>query len=187
MKHATRIAQTKAWIEQLVIGMNLCPFASVPFRKGQIRYRVVDAGLQAEEWVSLLLAEGRMLLDPGQTEPIETTLLILPEGWSDFVAYLDLVGVLEQVIADAGWVGDIQLATFHPEYQFAGSAPDDPANYTNRSPYPMLHLLREDRLSEALANYPHPERIPEVNMQQMRKRGKAQLEQLLNEIKKLDT
>lgn len=179
MNVATPISQTKAWIEQVVIGMNLCPFATVPFRKGYIRYQIVDGALTGEQWVSLLLEEARILLDPGQLPYLETTLLVLPEGWADFEAYLHLVEVLEGVIVDAGWDTDIQIATFHPDYQFAHSAPDDPANYTNRSPYPMIHLLRQDRMEEALANYPDPENIPQINMARMREVGLKKLEAIV--------
>lgn len=179
------VAHTKAWIERLVIGENLCPFAAVPYRKERIRYRVLTSDLSAEEWANTLLSEGRLLLDPDQAIPLDTTLLILPQGWSVFADYLELVAVLEDIIADAGWAGDIQLATFHPDYQFAQSEKDDPANYTNRSPYPMLHLLREDLMEEALIHYPHPERIPEVNVARMRAMGAHTLEELLQDIKSI--
>jgi len=187
MKEANIITQTKAWIERLVIGMNLCPFASTPFRKGQIRFRVIKGVQSSEQWSRILLNEGRLLLDPAQSTPIETTLLLLPQGWSDFAEYLGLVDALEQLILQAGWEGDMQIASFHPDYQFADSGVDDPANFTNRSPYPMIHLLREDRMAEALANYPTPEQIPEANVVRMRDLGKEQLEKLLDEIKKIDT
>lgn len=183
MREETVVAHTKAWIERLVIGENLCPFAAVPYRKERIRYRVLTSDLSAEKWANTLLSEGRLLLDPDQAIPLDTTLLILPQGWSVFADYLDLVAMLEDIIHDAGWAGDIQLASFHPDYLFAGSEADDPANYTNRSPYPMLHLLREDRMEEAVDNYPHPERIPEINIARMRALGTDTLEELLQDIK----
>ena len=101
----------------------------------------------------------------------ETALLVVTEGLAGFSEYLDLLALAEQAVSEAGLSGVIQLASFHPDYCFAGAPADDPANFTNRSPYPMFHLIREDALEAALASYRHPERIPERNVQRLRALG----------------
>ncbi len=118
-------------------------------------------------------------LDEG--EDIETTFIILPDNFGDFSAYLDLVEVAEKLIEKEDYEGVYQLASFHPQYCFAGESPEDAANYTNRSPYPMLHILREDSITNALENFPDPESIPEKNIAFARNKGLAYMQELMRQ------
>lgn len=165
------VALTQQWLERFVIGLNLCPFAAAPFRKGQIRY-VLEESNDPEQLVKSFLKELDYL---HRTDPVEveTTLIIHPNLLTDFLAYNDFVGLLEDLLEDAGLSGTFQLASFHPDYQFGGVSVNDPANYTNRSPYPMLHILREESVSKAVDQFSEPERIPEMNMKRLREMGEA--------------
>src|SRR5207237_6907058 len=139
------IADTRRWISGMVIGLNLCPFAQRVFKGDKIRYAVSDA---REE--TTLLTDLTAELEALAASPIalvETALLIHPRALGSFLAYNDFLGAGERLVADLGLRGVIQIAGFHPDYQFAGTDPGDVENYTNRSPYPMLHLLREQSIS----------------------------------------
>lgn len=158
-EHDEVIARTRQWVKEIVIGLGFCPFAARPFLEDRIRYVALpDEGIARA--LEDLLAEARSL---DRSPEIETTLVILPMGYEDFEDYLDLLALAEECLIDRGYEGVYQLASFHPEYRFEGQAPDDPANYTNRSPYPMLHLIREDSITRALWHYPDPASIPERN------------------------
>ncbi len=166
---ATVLADTQRWLERAVIGLNLCPFAKVQHVHGRIRYRVSEAtttdALQqhlAQE-IDLLLAA-----DPAVTE---TTLLIHPQVLADFLDYNDFLDLADAVLAQADPEAQLQIASFHPQYQFGGSAADDIANYTNRSPYPMLHLLREDSVEKAVATFPDAAHIYERNIATLKQLG----------------
>jgi hypothetical protein len=135
------ITQTRLWLEKIVIGCNFCPFAAKPFFQDKIRYRVVPSA-QKKDILETLVRECSWLEENAETE---TSLLILPEGYEKFNAYLDLLDLAEQLLEKEGYEGIFQLASFHPDYRFAGTKADDAANYTNRSPYPILHLLKEER------------------------------------------
>jgi hypothetical protein len=163
------IAATKEWLEKAVIGLNLCPFAKAVHLNDQIRYAVSDASAP-EALLADLLAELRTLeaADPAK---IETSLLIHPDALTDFLDYNDFLGVAEAAVADLGLEGVLQVASFHPRYQFAGTAPDDIENYTNRSPYPMLHLLREESVERAVAAFPDAAEIFEKNIATLRLLG----------------
>jgi len=154
------IAQTTQWINSVVIGCNFCPFAAKAMLRKSIRYVVLPEATM-ESALAACVEELRHL---DRMEDIETTLIIFPWHFADFEAYLDLVELAEDLSAEQGYEGVYQVASFHPEYCFAGTKGDDPTNYTNRSPYPMLHLLREDSITRALEHYPDPEGIPERNM-----------------------
>ena len=155
---------TKAWLEQFVIGLNLCPFAAKPFRESRIHY-ALEASAEPTHIAERLIEE----LERLQASPeIETILLIVPNALSDFEVYWDFIEVAESIIEQLGLMGIFQIASFHPEYCFEGVAPDDPANRTNRSPYPMLHLLREQSLSEAIAAHPDVAGIPDRNVALLR-------------------
>ena len=161
------IARTRQWIETVVVGMNFCPFAKREMRHNTVRF-IVSSDLDIESVLLQLIDECTHLdVDDGT----QTTLLILPEGFADFDDYLDLAGLAEDLLADRGYEGVYQVASFHPDYRFADADADDPANYTNRSPYPMLHLLREDELEAAIASYPDPDAIPENNITKARALG----------------
>ncbi len=163
------VSATREWLEKAVIGLNLCPFARAVHVRGQIRYAVSDARDEAT-----LLADLRaelQALHAAPPEQIDTTLLIHPDVLADFTDYNAFLVPAEAAIEDTGLPGEIQLASFHPQYQFAGTAPDDIENYTNRSPYPMLHLLREASISRAVQAFPDARAIYEANIATMKKLG----------------
>lgn len=165
------IAATTAWLEAAVIGLNLCPFAKAVHDARRIRYCVSDAETP-EALLDGLIAELQLLAATDPAE-IETTLLIHPRVLGDFLDYNDFLDTADAAIESCGLAGEIQIASFHPHYQFAGSAPDDIENCTNRSPWPLLHLLREEGIERAIASHPDPSRIYERNMETLRRLGPA--------------
>lgn len=175
------IEQTRHWLERMVIGLNLCPFASRPYEAGQVGFMVCDETEPDAIYRAFLIElDGFLQANPDQ---VATDLFILSKGLADFNDYLDMLGLLEDALAEAGLEGTIQLASFHPDYLFEGVGDDDPANFTNRSPYPMFHLIREEGLQAALASYPNPEQIPERNMARLRELGVAGIEAWMAEDK----
>ena len=163
------VEATRQWLEKVVIGLNLCPFAALPWRQGRVRFRVSEATGQlqlAEDLAAELLS--LQVSDPAECE---TTLLIHPQVLGDFPDYNDFLELADRLLENLALDGTLQIASFHPDYQFADSQPDDPANCTNRSPYPMLHLLREASIEAATANLPDPDVIFERNIQTLRKLG----------------
>lgn len=150
-----------------VIGLNLCPFAAAVHDAGQIRYAVSEAATTKQLRADLL--EELLFLKEADPAKVDTTLLIHPGVLADFLEFNDFLDVAEDVLRDLGLNGDIQIASFHPRYQFEGTEPDDVTNRTNRSPYPTLHLLREASVERALENYPDPEEIPRRNIETMRR------------------
>jgi hypothetical protein len=163
------IAATRGWIERAVIGLNLCPFAKGVYRGDLVRFVVSDART-ADALLADLGRELRALADSAP-EDVETTVLIHPHVLTAFLDYNDFLDVADAAIDRLDLTGVLQIASFHPDYQFAGTAPDDVTNYTNRSPYPMLHLLREESVERAVDGYPGAERIPERNIETMRRLG----------------
>jgi uncharacterized protein len=165
------IMHTQRWLERTVIGLNLCPFAKAEHVHGRIRYRVSDArttdtlAQHLEEEITFLLAT-----DPAKTE---TTLLIHPQVLVNFLDYNDFLAEADAVLERADPDVQLQIASFHPHYQFAGTAADDIENYTNRSPFPMLHLLREDSVERAVAAFPDAAQIYERNIATLRQLGLA--------------
>lgn len=176
------LAATRQWVETFVVARNVCPFAGREVARDTIRYVILDAG-DWEQALLTLLAECERL---DETPAIETTLLVLTPGLEAFDDYLDFLEVAEALLADQGYEGTYQLASFHPEYRFADAEPEDPANFTNRSPFPMLHLLREAGLEQALAHYPDPEAIPKRNIAALREVGQAPLAAALARLRGLD-
>jgi len=163
------IAATRRWIERAVIGLNLCPFAKAVYAKQQVRIvlseaRDVDALLQE-------LAQELDLLQRTDPERTDTTLIVHPHVLGDFLEYNDFLDLADAAVEAMDLTGEIQVASFHPHYQFAGNAPDDVANATNRSPYPTLHLLREASVERAVAAYPDPDVIVERNIATLEKLG----------------
>lgn len=171
------LAETRCWVEKVVVGLNLCPFAAAPMKGGRIRY-VHCAEQQQEGIYRALLSEMETLIGMGETEA-ETCLFVVPAGLEDFQDYLALFEAVEGVIPQAGLEGILQLASFHPDYCFDGAGEDDPANYTNRSPHAMFHLIREAPLARALENYADPEAIPERNVALLRELGLAEMQRRL--------
>jgi hypothetical protein len=164
------IAATRDWLERAVIGLDLCPFARAPHVRNQIRYIVSEAETP-EALLADLLAELRTLAAADPSD-IETTLLIHPRVLEGFLDYNDFLDIADAALADLDLVGEIQIATFHPRYQFAGTEPDDIENYTNRSPYPILHLLREASVERAVAAFPDASKIYEKNQETLRRLGR---------------
>lgn len=160
------VCATRLWLERAVIGLNLCPFAKAVHRKGQIRYAVTAAETPDELLAELERELG--LLASCDPVLIDTTLLIHPNAMSNFIDYHFFLSEANALVRRLGLEGVLQIASFHPRYEFAGSPPDDRANYTNRSPYPMLHLLREASIDRAVAAYPDSAEITDRNIDTLR-------------------
>jgi uncharacterized protein len=163
------LAETRAWVECAVIGLQLCPFAKAPHVKGQVRY-VASAAADTESLLADLVDELK-LMAAEPAERIETTLIVHPRVLADFEDHNDFLEIAEAALAALELEGVIQIASFHPRYRFAESEPDDIANATNRSPYPTLHLLREDSIERALATFSDPDSIYEANIATMQRLG----------------
>jgi len=159
------IADIEHWLDEVVIGLDLCPFAAKPRREKRVRIAVSHA-TDEETLLNDLQAELERLSDTPAAE-LETTLLAIPAMLEDFADYNDFLDAVDLWVEQFGWEGELQVASFHPQYQFADTAPDDPGNLTNRSPWPLLHLLREDSLEHVLAHYPDIDTIPERNIRRM--------------------
>jgi hypothetical protein len=170
------ISATRRWLEKSVIGLNLCPFAENVYRAERVRFHVSEQRSAAG-----LLAELRDELNALQAvDPLvcETTLLIHPWVLTDFIEYNDFLQVCEATIAELDLEGELQVASFHPQYQFAATQREDIDNYTNRSPHPMLHLLRESSVERAIAAFPDTDEIYRRNIRTLRELGHAGWRQL---------
>jgi hypothetical protein len=163
------IAETRMWLEQIVIGLNLCPFAKAVYVKDQVRFVLSDA--TTVEALVEELAEELVLLRDTPAEQIDTTLIVHPDVLTDFLDYNDFLDNADAAIEALDLQGILQVASFHPQYQFEGVAPDDVSNYTNRAPYPTLHLLREDSVERAVAAFPDPDVIVQRNIDTLDKLG----------------
>ena len=168
---ANAIAETRAWVERAVIGLNLCPFAKSVQVKGQVRY-VASNATDPDMLLAELCDEFCALADAAP-ESIDTTLLIHPQVLTDFAQYNDFLDLAEDALAALGLDGVLQIASFHPRYRFAGTTDDDITNATNRSPYPTLHLLREEGVARAAEAFPEAEAIYERNIETMERLGSA--------------
>ena len=165
----TAVAETLAWLDRAVIGLNLCPFARAVRAKSQIRC-VVSEARDPEALLGALCDEVQLLLATDVAQ-CETTLLVHPQVLTDFADYNDFLDVAEAALESMGCEGVLQLASFHPDYQFAGTDADDVTNATNRSPYPTLHLLREASIDRAVAAFPDASEIYDVNLRTMESLG----------------
>lgn len=174
------IETTQQWVEQFVIGLNLCPFARHPYRTNKVRY-VVFEGNNTEKLTEKLVMEINYLLETSPSV-LETTLIILPEMLADFDEYLDYLEISEFVLAELDLDEAVQVASFHPDYQFDGTQPTDVENFTNRSPFPMLHLLREDSIDRAVEAFPEVGDIPARNIETMNNLGYIHVNKMLNDI-----
>jgi hypothetical protein len=163
------VAATRHWLEVAVIGLNLCPFAKAVHVKHQIRYAVTQANSDSE--LLAVLRDELSLLAKADANDIDTTLLIHPQALTDFIDYTAFLRQADRLLRSHGHEGTLQIASFHPAYEFAGSAPDDIENCSNRSPYPMLHLLREDSIERAVAAFPDAGEIYERNIETLRRLG----------------
>lgn len=165
------ISTTQMWLERAVIGLNLCPFAKAVHTRNQIRY-VVSRATTHEDLLEDLMRELELLAE-APADKIDTTLLIHPDVLSDFLEYNDFLDVVDLALEDMELEDAVQVASFHPRYQFAETQPDDIENYTNRSPYPMLQLLRESSMVRAVEAYPEAEQIFEKNIATLKNLGHA--------------
>jgi len=168
------IDRTKKWISDIVIGCNFCPFAANVVKQQTIFYNVEENKELETCLASFLLEMERLDNDPA----IETSFLIFPNAFQQFDDYLDLISLAEELLKRKGYEGIYQVASFHPLYLFANSDENDPANYTNRSIYPMLQLLREESIDKALANYKDPESIPARNINFAKEKGLVYMKML---------
>ena len=168
------ILQTRKWISDVVIGCNFCPFAAREIKNNAVHFQV-ETARDLASCLNSLLEECRRL---DRSKEIETTLLIFPDAYASFEDYLNLVDQAEKLIRKKGYEGVYQVASFHPLYRFADAPADDAANFTNRSIYPMLHLLREDSIEKALEKYPDPEKIPARNIRFAREKGSLYMKML---------
>ena len=178
-----QITETKKWLETVVIAHNICPFAKRVFDDGKIHFHV-ETSMDVATCLENLLDECARL---DENEAIETTLLIYANAFANFDDYLDFVEIAQALLEAEDYEGIYQLASFHPNYCFEGSNENDAANYTNRSPYPMLHLLRESSLEKALENYPNPEDIPENNIKLTRELGLEKMRDTLEACYKVNS
>ncbi|MGB2816027.1 MAG: DUF1415 domain-containing protein [Burkholderiaceae bacterium] len=171
------IAATRHWLEQVVIGLNLCPFAKSVHLKQQIRW-VESPARDTESLLGDLVRELQFLAaaDP---EQVETTLLVHPHVLGDFLDYNDFLDVADSAVEQLGLAGVLQVASFHPDYQFEGTEPDDAGNLSNRAPFPTLHLLREDSIDRAVAAFPEAATIYERNIETLQRLGVARWRALM--------
>ena len=168
------IDRVKKWVEEFVIALNLCPFASHPFQKNTIKY-AINLTNKNEDWIHSFIKECNSLIESTSDE-VSTSLLIFTSGMEDFLFFLDIVETFDQMLIDSNLHAHIQLAHFHPDYQFEATEADDVTNYTNRSPLPIIQLLRSEEIEMAISNY-ETEEIPIKNMEKMKELG-------IEEIKK---
>ena len=159
------IADVEQWLDEVVIGLDLCPFAARPRREKRVRIAVSHA------------TDDEALLNDLQAE-LETTLLAIPNMLEDFADYNDFLDAVDLWVEQFGWEGDLQVASFHPQYQFADTELDDPGNLTNRSPWPLLHIIREESLEKAIEHYPDVDAIPERNIARMKALGPEERKRL---------
>ncbi len=178
---APELTATRRWLERAVIGLNLCPFAKAVHVKQQVRFVLSDAEL--EDDLLEELAEELLRLRDTPADEIDTTLLVHPRVLTDFLDYNDFLDRVDALVEALDLDGVLQVASFHPQYRFADTDPDDPGNGTNRAPYPTLHLLREDSLDRAVTAYPDPDAIVQRNLATMEALGLDGLQRLLEDEK----
>ena len=170
------IAAVRHWVESMVVGLNLCPFAKRELVKDRVRFVTTPATTEEALLITLQEELERMNADSS----IETTLLIHTEVLQDFYDFNDFLDLADALLVHLKLEGTYQIASFHPDYQFGGTEPDDAENYTNHSPYPVLHLLREDSLERVIADYPNVDDIPERNIELMNELGTNKLKAMLH-------
>jgi hypothetical protein len=174
------IAATRDWLERAVIGLNLCPFAKAVHVKQQVRW-VLSQATTPEALLDELLQELRLLAE-ADPDAVDTTLLIHPQVLQDFLDFNDFLGAADAALEDLGLDGTLQVASFHPQFQFEGTEPDDMGNFSNRAPYPTLHLLREDSIERAVASFPDAAEIYERNIQTLQRLGPAGWQRLFDKV-----
>jgi hypothetical protein len=172
--------RTRAWLDSFVVGLNLCPFARPVIAAGGLRLTVCESG-KLDDIAASYLQELNQICDSPEFE-IATSLLVLPAGLEDFETYLDFVDNANHLLEDQGLAGIIQLASFHPQYQFDGELEGATSHFTNRSPYPMIHFLREEMMERLLNDFPNPEQIPQRNIETLDAINVAELQQRLDNL-----
>ena len=165
------------WVSAFVVGLNLCPFARPLLASDALRLKVSEA--TEDQDVAAALLDEIELIQKASEEEIATTLVVFPNALSRFDAYLAFLDGAQQLLEEMDLLGVLQLASFHPDYQFAGEPEDAASHYTNRAPFPMIHLLREDMVTRALETFPNPEKIPERNIQTLEGLGRERIHQML--------
>ena len=168
-RDALVIEDTRRWVQRAVIGLNLCPFAKSVEIKQQVRYVVSHAARTKPLLVDL--KRELLALAAADATVLDTTLLVAPDGFADFLEFNEMLDRADKLLVDLDLEGVLQIASLHPQYQFADAEPDDITNFTNRAPYPTLHLLREESVDRAVAAFPNAEAIFETNMQTMQDLG----------------
>ncbi|WP_331460007.1 DUF1415 domain-containing protein [Cochlodiniinecator piscidefendens] len=170
------VKNTRRWLKQMVVGLNLCPFSPSVIARDQVYYAVCDASTDAQ-LKQFYVSELQRLLGANEND-IATSLLMFPQGLEKFDDYLDLLDWFQQLLEQADLTEHVQLASFHPQYQFEGVAADDLSHFTNRAPYPTIHLLRQDQMTKVLAQVLDPEKIYIDNIKTLNKLGRRQVEEL---------
>lgn len=178
--HSAYVKATEGWVDDVVIAHNFCPFARYVRSPNTIRYSVIEA--RKPELVVMALENELSHLDNDAST--STTLIIVPWGFESFFDYLDLLALAERYIDHSGYRGVYQIASFHPDYVFDGESSDSASNYTNRSPYPTLHLLRESDLEKAVEEYPNTEDIPQRNIEAAQAKGCKHFDNILAKLKR---
>ncbi|WGV99151.1 DUF1415 domain-containing protein [Vibrio sp. YMD68] len=168
--------QTQQWLEDVIVGLNLCPFAHKPNKNKQIKIAVTDA--TTEEALLERILEEFQILDSKDAKELETTLVVIPDMLQDFMDYNFFLDWVDGLIKQQDYEGIYQVATFHPDYYFHGTQPDDTENLTNRSPYPTIHLIREESMEKVLKHYPDPEAIPDNNIARVESLSQEEKQQL---------
>lgn len=176
MNKAEIVSATRKWVEDVVVGYNLCPFAKRELVRDRVRFVVSEAETE-DELLQAVHAELQRLEDEPE---IETTLLVHPNVLQDFPAYNEFLDATDGLLAYMNLEGIYQIASFHPDYQFEGTEPEAAENYTNRSPYPMFHLIREASLEAAINNYPDVDGIPQRNIELMEELGVEKMKAILD-------
>jgi hypothetical protein len=171
--HQDVVKNTRQWLDQMVVGLNLCPFSSSVITRNQVYYAVCDATTD-EDLKQFYVNELQRLLGADEKD-IATSLLMFTQGLEEFGDYLDLLDWFQQLLEDAALTEHVQLASFHPQYQFDGVDADDLSHFTNRAPYPTIHLLRQDQMTKVLAHVSEPEKIYLDNIKTLNKLGRQQV------------
>jgi hypothetical protein len=172
--------QIRAWLEQFVVGLNLCPFAAPVVSSEGLRIKICDA-TEIDKIMQSFLAELDLIQSTSESD-IATTLLVIPNALNDFEEYLDVIDLAEELLIEVGLESVIQLASFHPSYQFAEEPVESASHFSNRSPYPLIHFLREDMVASALQNYVNPEEIPTRNIKTLQTIGLDSIERHLHRL-----
>ncbi|MFY0616954.1 MAG: DUF1415 domain-containing protein [Shimia sp.] len=176
MAHQDVVKNTRRWLDQMVVGLNLCPFSPSVIARNQVHFAVCDATTDAP-LKQFFVNELQRLLETNEND-VATSLLMFTQGMEDFDDYLELLDWFQQLLEQADLTEHVQLASFHPQYQFEGVAADDLSHFTNRSPYPTIHLLRQDQMTKVLAHVSDPEKIYLDNIETLNKLGRRQVEAL---------